>query len=182
MPVLCPTCRSARAEVGSWCPHCRHRVPKQSSGLLGLLLLLGLGALIAYGAYVKIEEAQHHDVTSRQLAAQQAAEDLRLQAAEERRYEEARQAREASVAAESARLAGQREAAHAAAREAALRALADMAQNPSAFSSPQPAPASQTYGSDDGYVPSMDKSVHVHGYTKANGTYVQPHTRSAPHR
>lgn len=30
--------------------------------------------------------------------------------------------------------------------------------------------------------PNMGKPVYVHGYTKGNGTYVQPHTRAAPRR
>jgi len=48
-----------------------------------------------------------------------------------------------------------------------------------AATSPAAAPAV----TPTGYVPAGgDKTVHVKGYTRKDGTHVQPHTRSAPHR
>lgn len=42
--------------------------------------------------------------------------------------------------------------------------------------------SSNTRSSSSSYTPSSSKTVNVKGYYRKNGTYVRPHTRSAPKR
>jgi hypothetical protein len=49
-------------------------------------------------------------------------------------------------------------------------------------SSTSPTTSSSTTRSTASGTTSSGKTVHVKGYYRKNGTYVQPHTRSAPHR
>lgn len=114
---------------------------------------------------------------------------------EEARADEERQAKIAAVRAAAARRAAE-EQARKAFFEQSLRNLADEAEGvppapaptwvgyvppPTTYDPNGSAYAPPTYVPPT-YVPDMGKPVHVNGYVRKDGTYVQPHTRAAPRR
>lgn len=186
--------------VAGWrCPNCGQYVAKPQSNAVLWIIIAVASAFGLYGAKA------YSDEHARQRASDAAAVDRAARAEEERRRAEAEERRIAEMRRAQAQAEAQAEADQAARvaaskaayaqQQAVIKQILDqqaaaMAQGQT-WEPPPVAPAGTwtpppvadpppAFGTP--YTPDMGKPVYVNGYTKSNGTYVQPHTRSAPHR
>lgn len=180
------------------CGYASAKPPSTTGTVLGII---GTIAVVCFGACFRLQATEQRQADARQVAFRQAEDARNAQQAEDRRFAEMRRAREEAADAAAAEQVARQRAAAQAAHMALLRQLGQQADAQQAAAanegfepayaapsapaqgwSPSAAPTWQTTGTGNRYVPDMSKPVYVHGYTKSNGTYVQPHTRAAPHR